>query len=77
MIMKEIIKLLQKKGIKLPGDVEELLLTSGSVRVFDTVQQLADASTGDAGTNSFEVKYEIPGKGEYTEAIVHRVTNGI
>lgn len=77
MIMKEIIKLLQKKGIKLPGDVEELLLTSGSVRVFDTVQQLADASTGDAGTNSFEVKYEIPGKGEYTEAVVHRVTNGI
>ncbi|MBP6285261.1 MAG: DUF4914 family protein, partial [Paludibacteraceae bacterium] len=25
----------------------------------------------------FEVKYDIPGQGEFTEAIVHRVTNGI
>jgi|WetSurMetagenome_2_1015567.scaffolds.fasta_scaffold00132_8 hypothetical protein len=75
--MKEIIKTLQKKGITLPADVSEILNGARSVRAFDTVQQLADASTGGINSNYFEVKYDIPGKGEFTEAIVHRVSNGI
>ncbi|HNX66087.1 MAG TPA: DUF4914 family protein [Bacteroidales bacterium] len=75
--MKEIIKTLQKKEIALPPEVNELLVSARSVRFFDTVQQLADASTGDTTTNYFEVRYDIPGKGEFTEAIVHRVSNGI
>jgi predicted ferric reductase len=43
--------------------------------VFDTTHDLAIASTN--GEREYEVKYDIPGKGEYTEAIVQRVKNGI
>lgn len=48
-----------------------------SFTVFDTVEQLADAAVNGKGSNYFEVKYDVEGKGEVTEAIVHRVTNGI
>jgi hypothetical protein len=43
--------------------------------VFNTTDELAVAATN--GKNQFEVKYDIPGKGEYTEAVVQRVKNGI
>ncbi len=45
--------------------------------VFDTTQDLAIASTNGEENVEFEVKYDVPGKGEFTEAIVHRVRNGI
>jgi len=48
-----------------------------SYKTFDTVRQLAAIAVGDADSNSYEVKYSIPGKGEVTEAVVHRVNNGI
>ncbi len=75
--MKNIIQLLQNKRIVLPSDVRTLFKESKSITVFNTVGQLADASTGGTEKNSLEVKYEIPGRGEYTEAIVNRVNNGI
>ena len=38
---------------------------------------MAEAAVGGKENTSYEVKYDIPGKGEYTEAIIHKVTNGI
>ena len=74
--MADLIKNLEKKNINLPNDVVEILEGCKSFRMFDTVKQLAKAAVG--GDNaSFDVKYDVPGKGEVTEAVVHRVTNGI
>ncbi len=75
--MKDFFKVLEKKRITLPDDVFVLLNSCRKLSVFDTVEQLAIAAMGIENNNTFEVKYDIPLKGEYTEAIVHRVNNGI
>jgi hypothetical protein len=68
---------MEKKRIDLPVDAENLIKAAPSFTVFDTVEELADASVNGGGNNYYEVKYQVEGKGEVTEAIVHRVTNGI
>ena len=67
---------LEKKGITLPEDVIVLLSSCKSYKVFNSVQELAEAAVG-KNKCSYEVKYDIPNKGEYTEAIIHKVSNGI
>ena len=74
--MSDLFKALEKKRISLPDDVLVILSGCKKFITFDTVGQLATAAVG-GEYNSFEVKYDIPGKGEVTEAVVHKVTNGI
>ena len=69
-------KSLEKKRISLPDDVIVILSGCKTFSTFDTVRQLATAAVG-GDNNCFEVKYDIPGKGEVSEAIIHKVTNGI
>ncbi len=68
---------MEKKRINLPVDAEKLINTAPGFKIFDTVEELADASVNGKESKYFEVKYQVEGKGEVTEAIVHRVTNGI
>ena len=75
--MKDFFKLIEKKKITLPDDVYILLSSCKKYTIYNSVDQLADAALGGTGNLSYEVKYEIPGKGEYTEAVIHKVTNGI
>jgi len=75
--MKDFFKVLEKKKITLPDDTFVLLNSCKKFTVFDSVEQLAVIAVGGENSNTFEVKYNIPEKGEYTEAIIHRVTNGI
>ncbi len=75
--MKELLNALATKKIILPDNVVELLNSSTNLKVFNTVDELASAAVGGPNSNRFEVKYEVTGKGEYTEAVVHRVKNGI
>lgn len=75
--MSDLFKTLEKKRVSLPDDVLVVLGGCKSFKTFDTVKQLANAAVGGDDCNSYEVKYDIPGKGEVTEAIVHKVTNGI
>jgi hypothetical protein len=75
--MESIFKILEEKKIVLPDDVFILLNNCKNHTVFNTVEQLALTAVGGENNNAFEVKYDIPGKGEFTEAIIHRVTNGI
>ncbi len=75
--MKDLFKLLGKKKIILPDDVYVLLNSCKRYTIYDSVEQLAEAAVGGANKICYEVKYDIPGKGEYTEAIIHKVTNGI
>jgi hypothetical protein len=75
--MEEFKNVLAGKRIKLPDDSWDVINNCKSIKVFDTVNDLAKASVNGEGNNYFEVKYDLPGKGEVTEAIVHRVNNGI
>lgn len=75
--MEDIIKKLQAAGVSLPEDILDLLMGAKNVSLFNTVEELADAATGGKDQLYYEVGYDVPGKGQYTEAIVHRVKNGI
>lgn len=74
--MSDLFKQLEKKRISLPDDIFVLLGSCNSYKTFDTVKHLASTAVG-GDNSSYEVKYNIPGRGEFTEAIVHKVTNGI
>lgn len=71
----ELINLLEDKNIILPDNVKDLILGCRSFTIFNTTEELAVAAT--EGKAEFEVKYDVPGQGEYTEAVVQRVKNGI
>jgi len=73
----EALQIIRQKGIQIPKEIENLLENAPSVLHFHTAAELKDAALGGPDNSSFEVKYYVPGKGEYTEAIVHRVENGI
>ncbi len=75
--MDQLFSKLEKAGIQLPDELIDVLQSCKSVTVFNTVEELAITALGGEGNNVYEVKYDIPGKGEYTEAIVHRVNNGV
>ena len=66
-----------EKGIKIPENALETLEQCKGFTYFKTTQEIMDVATGSKENKTFEVKYDVPGKGEYTEAIVHRVKNGI
>ncbi|MDG5799907.1 DUF4914 family protein [Marinilabiliaceae bacterium ANBcel2] len=68
---------LEKQGVVVPQQIKDLLEASPKVHYFNSTDELVDASTNGPENTSFEVKYDIPGKGEYVEAIVHKVSNGI
>ena len=75
--MINLFEVLDKKRIRLPEDARNILEGCKSYTSFDTVQQLATAAVGGHNSNSFEVNYEVPGKGLVTEAVVHKVKNGV
>ncbi len=73
--MSNLIKQLKDKNVQLPENVISLLENCKGVKFFNTTDQLVEASTN--GEKEFEVKYDVPGKGEYVEAVVQKVKNGI
>ena len=75
--MKELKKKLTEKGIDLPSDIYTLLTECSNYTLFNNTTELMEASLGSAGNTTFEVNYDIPGKGIYTEAIIHKVKNGV
>jgi hypothetical protein len=75
--MSQLEGILKEKGITLPHDVIDVLDNCVGYTLFNSIEELQDAAVGGKGNDSFEVNYDIPGKGVYTEAIVHKVTNGI
>ncbi len=75
--MSQLISKLEKAGVRIPAELLEVLISCKSYTVFNTVEELKIAALGGPDSNSYEVKYDVPGKGEYTEAIIHRVNNGV
>ena len=72
-----IFELLERKNISLPENIATLLSEAKSYTVFNTTEELAEAATNGKENVEYKVKYDVPGKGEYVEAIVQRVKNGI
>lgn len=68
---------LEKKGIKVPDQIKDILNNAPKVHFFNTTDELIVAATNGEENATFEVKYDVPGKGEYVEAVVHKVSNGI
>ena len=76
-MMKDFFKSLELHDIKLPKDTEDLLRNCKKFSFFNSVDDIQKHATGEESNITYEVKYDIPGKGKYTEAVVHKVTNGI
>jgi hypothetical protein len=73
--MIDFFKILEEKNIELPKNVNDVLKACKGFRFFDTTDELVKAAT--QGKDEFEVKYDVPGKGEYVEAVVQQVKNGV
>jgi len=75
--MSDFFEILKKKGVPIPVDVELLLTQCKGYTVYNSTNDLAIAALGGEQNETFKVEYDVPGKGIVTEAIVHRVTNGV
>lgn len=64
-------------SFNVPNAVREVLETCPKFTVAGTRSQLLELATRDEKDGYHEVKYDVPGKGEVTEARVCRVKNGI
>lgn len=73
----ETLELFKRKNILLEEDLENLLNECIDLKCFSNELELMEASLGEEGNIEYNVEYETPGKGNYIEAIVHRVKNGI
>ena len=73
----EAIAILDRQGVKLPDEVLSLADSSPRVLFFNVSDEILKESTGGTEDLLYEVKYEIPGRGEVTEVTLHRVTNGL
>ena len=68
---------LSAKKVVLPDNAHDILTANVQFTHFNSTEEIIDVVTGDSDSNRFEVKYDVPGKGEYVEAVVHRIKNGI
>jgi hypothetical protein len=75
--MSNLLKVLNGKNIIVPDNIAGLLAECKGYKVFNTSEELADAATNGKENIQYEVQYDVPGKGNYVEAIVQRVKNGI
>lgn len=75
--MNNLFQVLETKNIALPADAVEILTGCRSFQVFNNTTELATAAVGGSDSQSFEVSYSLPDRGSVTEAVVHRVSNGV
>lgn len=61
----------------LPPEVNEILAACPRVVAPSTTREMIDLACGGAGSDRFEVAYDVPGRGRVVEATVARVRNGI
>ena len=65
------------KDLNLPEEVLELIKSAPRSLFFNSPEEIFKQSMGGEDNLSYDVKYDIPGKGEVTEVKLHRVTNGL
>lgn len=77
MTASEAIAILETSGVELPAEVRRLAYSCRGAHFFNASSEILEASIPSRGELSHEVKYDIPGKGEVVEVILHRVSNGL
>mgnify|MGYP000246035217 CR=1 FL=1 len=75
--MNDLLNVLNDKNIVIPENIREVLSECKGYTVYNTNEELSDAATNGKDNAEFDVKYDVPGKGVYIEAVVQRVKNGI
>ncbi|MGE0268644.1 MAG: DUF4914 family protein [Candidatus Omnitrophota bacterium] len=65
------------QDMNLPEDLRKTLSSAKKVIIPKNKLELMELSMGGAGADSFEVAYDIEGKGRFVEAIVNRCRNGV
>jgi len=65
------------RGVEIPDDILSVITSSPNAVFFNSTNELYKASLGGSDKKYYEVRYDIPGKGEVTEVVVNKVTNGI
>jgi len=73
----EAISIAIEKKLKLPEEVIELINSAPRSLFFNSSEEIFKQSMGGEDNLSYDVKYDIPGKGEVTEVRLHHVTNGL
>jgi hypothetical protein len=73
----EAVAIALQKGLKFPEEVLSLVKSAPRSVFFNTPDEIFSQSMGGSENLYYEVKYEIPGRGEVTEVVLHRVTNGL
>lgn len=61
----------------LPDDAADIVATCPQLSIASSIPELVDLACGGLGSHHFEVRYEVPDKGEVLEAMVARVRNGV
>ena len=69
--MENFFSTLQNKNIELPENIIRILNNCKGYSVFSTTEDLAVAALGNKDNTTYEVVYDVPGKGKITEAIIH------
>ncbi len=77
MIVTEAIILAERSGVKIPEDIKSVITAAPKAIFFNSPNELFRESLGGIDNKYFEVRYNVPGRGEVTEAFVHKVSNGI
>lgn len=75
--MSNLLTVLNGKNVIVPDHIVHLLKTCKSYKLYNSSEELSDAATNGKQHAQYEVQYEVPGKGNYVEAVVQRVKNGI
>lgn len=65
------------RGVILPDNVLSIIEAAPKAVFFNSSDEIFRQSLGGGEIKSYNVNYTIPGKGEVTEVILHRVSNGI
>lgn len=75
--MSDFFELIRERNITLPDNVIDVLEGCPGFRFFGSTDELSEAATLGRENDQYEVSYPIPGGKVFTEAVVHRVKNGI
>ncbi|HOQ31040.1 MAG TPA: DUF4914 family protein [Candidatus Hydrogenedens sp.] len=66
------------KNVKMPEQIKNILSKSKKVSVATSINELIEIACGSSAPDAqFKVEYDIPGIGNYHEATVNRVRNGV
>lgn len=77
MKVNEAIAIAEAHGLIIPEEILDVITQAPLVHFFNSPDEIYAEACGGGGSNYFEVTYDIPGKGAFTEAVVHKVSNGI